>query len=752
MNRMSRLAVAVGGLALCSSSTTIVLAECSGAWQSEPSLMDGRQRARACTDANGDIYVIGGSANEIFATVEMLPFVGPGYGAEWISLPDMPVPRRDHAIACIDGFIYVIGGVTPDDGVTASVDRYDISSGIWETEVVPDLNTARVLHGVAVDASGRIWVVGGYADPNDLASVEVLDPMQIDLGWQEGPALVQARTGHGVSAVSDGKLYAIGGMLQGSGGSHLNTLEVLDINSATPQWELLEATLPPPVSAADLSVAGADDRIYILGGWLPGFTDRVLVFDPPTGTIEGCLPMSEALDHAAMTLGADGRIYRIGGEPAVFAGTTSVESLMTEPPDFEFVCRIVETPGNEERGVNLPVGLDQVDMGRDVYAEIWIRDSGQLNTGVTCSFADLDFTDTLVSCVEPEVTALFDLFQSGECLNSFIDELGGCQLVAGIGLEPEWARVAIVPFNTYATGLGELTMRSADTECSAFGRGLIPPDLIHFDTCSVEIVCPCSYDLDDNCNIAAGDFGLFAPCWSLCQGDLGWESNECAHKDFDCSGCVSGGDLGWFAGSWQASCADVDPMTVYPACRQCESPVYCSGGPASVAGTVASTMQDLHVFTRSGTDPVLLSLRTAPSRLVRAGDVIQVDVVAMDTLANSDGLTVVFTDVRFDQSQFEIVAVDAGETYTLFSDPQEFNGIIRGVGGATMEPDHGAGQWAHIATVELRALTDVVRPVITVQPSSGEALSRYGHGLVLDSDIRVLDGGKVKRDRRSVPR
>ena len=87
--------------------------------------------------------------------------------------------------------------------------------------------------------------------------------------------------------------------------------------------------LPSPVSNTDLAVLGADGMIYIAGGWLPGFTDRVLRFDPVLKVFVACVPMSEPLNNVALTLGANGRIFRIGGEPAFFTGTRTVESLDT---------------------------------------------------------------------------------------------------------------------------------------------------------------------------------------------------------------------------------------------------------------------------------------------------------------------------------------------------------------------------------------------------------------------------------------
>ena len=118
----------------------------------------------------------------------------------------------------------------------------------------------------------------------------------------------------------------------------------------------------------------------------------------------------------------------------------------------------------------------------------------------------------------------------------------------------------------------------------------------------------------------------------------------------------------------------------------------------------------------------------------------------------SDGLTVVFTDVYFNPSQFEVISIDSGATFTLFSEPhlEADAGVLRRVGGATLEPHHGANRWTQVSVIELRALVDVARPTATLRPSQGEAVSRRGRGLVPTDRIRVIpDRGHKPKSIRS---
>jgi len=86
--------------------------------------------------------------------------------------------------------------------------------------------------------------------------------------------------------------------------------------------------------------------------------------------------------------------------------------------------------------------------------------------------------------------------------------------------------------------------------------------------------CPCIYDLDESCFVDSADLGLFAPCWLLSEGNNGWDQNDCADKDFDCTGTVDATDLGLFAGAWLKNCHEID-ASLYPSCRACTGPVYC---------------------------------------------------------------------------------------------------------------------------------------------------------------------------------
>lgn len=79
--------------------------------------------------------------------------------------------------------------------------------------------------------------------------------------------------------------------------------------------------------------------------------------------------------------------------------------------------------------------------------------------------------------------------------------------------------------------------------------------------------------------------------------------------DFDCSGLVAAGDLGWFAAAWLRSCSDLVEEEL-PPCRRCGfgSPLQAQDGEIVVDGSDDHPESDL---TQSGT--VKLELRMVGS-------------------------------------------------------------------------------------------------------------------------------------------
>jgi hypothetical protein len=441
--------------------------------------------------------------------------------------------------------------------------------------------------------------------------------------------------------------------------------------------------------------------------------------------------------------------------------------------DFEYRCVIVSSPSDIDEAVVLPPGLSRVRVGDPFYVEFWATDAGRLNTGIISAYVDLDYPEACAGAGPVAHTALFNLFPSGTDDGLMIDELGASQLWPNIGTEPRWARIAYVEFAGHdVCSSAEFQLLPAVLESSAHIRGLVPTSDIAYGACAAEIVgCPCIYDLDDNCNVAGGDLGIFAGCWQCADSSPCWTQYNCTDKDFDCSGSVSGGDLGWFAGAWTMTCGEVDPVGGYPPCQQCNGPIVCptppGGSAATALGELSASGNVAGVTVESGkkTSEVLVELAVRLTRepdqadtrprlvsrqlgKVRAGEHVFAEVWAADRSVSSRGLTAVFADLDYDPSRFAVVDVHSGNLFALFSDPTVDStiGVVNHAGGATLEPAWGVDEWVRVSVVELEAQVDVHRPSVTVCPSQGEAVSRLGYGLVPSNQVKVVhDGGKAGR-------
>ncbi len=182
--------------------------------------------------------------------------------------------------------------------------------------------------------------------------------------------------------------------------------------------------------------------------------------------------------------------FRARVASALIVSVVGVTTLSATPAqretDFEYRCVAVDTLTGADQLETLPEDVANVPVGNSFYVEFWATDSGGTNTGITSAYADLDYPESCVSAGTIGHTDLFSLFPDGTDDGSVIDELGGSQLDSGIGVAPEWARVAYVEFTCdEPCGSVDFQLTAATSESSAFNRGLIPTSDILYGSCSV---------------------------------------------------------------------------------------------------------------------------------------------------------------------------------------------------------------------------------------------------------------------------
>lgn len=210
----------------------------------------------------------------------------------------------------------------------------------------------RMASATAVGADGRLWLLGGWGQPlgpeppsrtrnreglesRVLASLEVYDPVANT--YIEHAPMRQPRWLFAATFGADGKLYAFGGFAVPSFFSHdnddpdderkhsewmrqagqaLRSVEVYD--PATDTWSP-RAPLPEPRQNMAAAL-GADGKIYVIGG-LTGYSNliaqrSVFVYDPATDSWSDGPPLRTARQGHTAVATKNGRIYAIGGTNA----------------------------------------------------------------------------------------------------------------------------------------------------------------------------------------------------------------------------------------------------------------------------------------------------------------------------------------------------------------------------------------------------------------------------------------------------
>ena len=190
----------------------------------------------------------------------------------------MPLARSEHAIAELDGKIWVLGGYPPGRLPSNLVQIYDPAANRWS--LGPRLPQP-IHHMMVAAVSGKLYVIGGELDGASTGRPEIFvghvwvhDPAVG--GWVQRAPMPTPRSGGG-KAVIDGKIYVAGGRPPGG-----HAFEVYD--PATDTWEKLPDM---PTQRNHLAMVALDGKVVVAGGRTgPGAmaerVDVVEIYDPAT--------------------------------------------------------------------------------------------------------------------------------------------------------------------------------------------------------------------------------------------------------------------------------------------------------------------------------------------------------------------------------------------------------------------------------------------------------------------------------------
>ena len=247
-----------------------------------------------------------------------------------------------------DGKIYWIGGQGKRFGNGEDIVLpYDPLNRVWAVEVIfekadpkvsgghkmifnkeiPNMGQRRIDHCAVTTSDGRIFVMGGYRldmfvsrDNNPsgsgaevLSTMEYYDPKTKE--WRYRTPLSTFRMLFAAVATPDDKIYVFGGA---AGMSTRQTTPILDtVEVYDPQTDTWSSRKPMPVTRKSHdAVLGADGKIYIMGGTAvvkgPPLND-VFVYDPMQDSWEKGPSMKYPRASPAAVATPDGKIYITGG-------------------------------------------------------------------------------------------------------------------------------------------------------------------------------------------------------------------------------------------------------------------------------------------------------------------------------------------------------------------------------------------------------------------------------------------------------
>lgn len=200
-------------------------------WAAAGALADGRDHhATFGFEANGKgyLYASGGwNYDAVFKDVRVAVIGTDPLAVSWSSAGELPIQRAGHAVAQLDGHVFLVGGQRPGafmDDVTVAALQPDGSLSPWNGQApLPE----RRFHLAMVAAKGQLIVTGGLQQ-SDFSATDTVYIGRPEDGvisdWQT--SILPSPRSHHASFVAGDYLYITGG-LEGSPAN--NPTELMDV-------------------------------------------------------------------------------------------------------------------------------------------------------------------------------------------------------------------------------------------------------------------------------------------------------------------------------------------------------------------------------------------------------------------------------------------------------------------------------------------------------------------------------------------
>jgi len=195
-------------------------------------------------------------------------FAGSG---EWVKKKDMPEALSDHAAIGIphevDGFlkVLVIGGMDTSGKASDRVYEYDPLLHTWKAVAL--MPEPRLRHAVAY-VDGQVWVIGGVPSNSDTASNKTFVYDLKTATWGEGPQTLVKHV-DACAVTAGGRVVVIGGYDSEADYNALNVVEALEPSKTglpkNGNWKRLASM---PTARGDVACVADGNNVTVLGGWL----------------------------------------------------------------------------------------------------------------------------------------------------------------------------------------------------------------------------------------------------------------------------------------------------------------------------------------------------------------------------------------------------------------------------------------------------------------------------------------------------
>jgi N-acetylneuraminic acid mutarotase len=160
--------------------------------------------AAACDDLG--YYVFGGYTG---TTVSGGAYKYNALSGTWESLPAMPVPLYRAAAGCVNGMIYIAGGITTGSLATNAFLTFDTYTRTWTTSTLPGIR----YYAAGAAVNGKFYIVGGRDTGAIYGTVWMYDP---STGTFSNLATMPTTVGYGSAAAQGQYIYYTGGRATGS--------------------------------------------------------------------------------------------------------------------------------------------------------------------------------------------------------------------------------------------------------------------------------------------------------------------------------------------------------------------------------------------------------------------------------------------------------------------------------------------------------------------------------------------------------